>query len=288
MTEAESVAVPAVGTLERWAFDYIISTTLEAKLSPPPLPETAWEESPPSRRALRPGRPPALQPATKKSKTPKGEQLRDPKKRAQLLHGFLHHELQAAELFAWAMLTFVDAPKALRLGWLKIALDECRHMRMYEGELQRLGFTYGDFGVRDWFWERLPACQTAASFLAVMGVGLEGGNLDHGERFTQMLEAVGDQQAAEVQKRIAHEELAHVRFALRWLEKLEVPIEPFEAFVNLIPYPLSPIVLRGPTIAREARVLAGQSERFIDALIRFEDRGSTKALGSLPAKATSP
>ena len=288
MTEAESVAVPAVGTLERWAFDYIISTTLEAKLSPPPLPETAWEASPPSRRALRPGRPPALQPATKKSKTPKGEQLRDPKKRAQLLHGFLHHELQAAELFAWAMLTFVDAPKALRLGWLKIALDECRHMRMYEGELQRLGFTYGDFGVRAWFWERIPACETAASFLAVMGVGLEGGNLDHGERFTQMLEAVGDQQAAEVQKRIAHEELAHVRFALRWLEKLEVPIEPFEAFVNLIPYPLSPIVLRGPTIAREARVLAGQSERFIDALIRFEDRGSTKALGCLPAKATSP
>ena len=111
-----------------------------------------------------------------------------------------------------------------------------------------------------------------------MGVGLEGGNLDHGERFTQMLEAVGDTEAAEVQKRIAHEELAHVRFALRWLEKLEVPIEPFEAFVDLIPYPLSPIVLRGPTIAREARVLAGQSEPFIDALIRFEDRGTKKAI----------
>ena len=149
--QSEGGAQPPLGTLERWAFDYITSTTLEAKLSPPPLPETAWEERPRSRRALRPGRPASLQPATKKSKTPKGEQLRDPKKRAQLLHGFLHHELQAAELFAWAMLTFVDAPRALRLGWLKIALDECRHMRMYEGELQRLGFTYGDFGVRDWF-----------------------------------------------------------------------------------------------------------------------------------------
>jgi uncharacterized ferritin-like protein (DUF455 family) len=263
---------PPEGTFERWAWDYVVTTELAHKLAPPSLPaasadeDGAWEPDVRSRRALRPGRPASLVSAPKKPKTPTGNALRDPHKRAQLLHVFLHHELQAAELFAWASLTFVDAPRALRLGWLKLALDEARHMRLYAGELARLGHGFGDFPVRDWFWERVPACESALSFLALVGVGFEGGNLDHGARFAEMLEAAGDTQAAAVERRVAEEEIAHVRFAVRWIARLGGALEPFDAFRALLPPPLSPIVLRGTPIAREARREAGLSDAFVDTL----------------------
>lgn len=266
------LAPPPEGTFERWAWDYVVATDLAHKLAPPPLPassadeEVAWEPNACSRRALRPGRPTSLIAASRKPKTPTGGALRDPHKRAQLLHVFLHHELQAAELFAWACLTFVEAPRALRLGWLKLALDEARHMRLYADELARLGHAFGDFPVRDWFWERVPACESALSFLALVGVGFEGGNLDHGARFADMLEEAGDPQAAAVERRVAEEEIAHVRFAVRWIARLGGVLEPFDAFRALLPPPLSPLVLRGAPIAREARLEAELPAAFVDAL----------------------
>ncbi len=267
------VPLPPPGTVERWAYDYLATSDLGTKIAPPPLPrvsdEAAWEPSPPSRRALRPGRPSTLVLAAKKPKTPTGGALRDPHKRAQLLHVFLHHELQAAELFAWAMLTFVEAPRALRLGWLKLALDEARHMRLYETEIVRLGHRFGDFPVRDWFWERVPACASPASFLALVGLGLEGGNLDHGARFAAMLDEAGDPASAAVERQVAAEEIAHVRFALRWLRELGVPVETLDALRALLPPPLSPVVLRGLPIARAARLEAGLSAQLVDELEAF-------------------
>lgn len=266
---------PPPGTLERWAFDYVVSDSLAHKLSPPPLPrgdlEASWESGAPSRRALRPGRPREMVLADKKPKTPTGQQLRDPIKRALLLHVFLHHELQAAELFAWAMLTWVEVPRALRLGWLKLAVDEARHMRLYARELERLGRRFGDFPVRDWFWERVPACESASSFLALVGVGFEGGNLDHGARFAQMLEEVGDHEAAAVERQVAHEEIAHVRFATQWLEKLGSPLATLDDLRVLLPPPLSPLVLRGKPLARAARLAAGMPAGLVDELEQSDE-----------------
>lgn len=266
---------PPSGTLERWAFDYVVSESLAHKLSPPPLPrgdlEASWEPQPPSRRALRPGRPREIVLADKKPKTPTGHQLRDPIKRALLLHVFLHHELQAAELFAWAMLTWIEAPRALRLGWLKLAVDEARHMRLYARELERLGKRFGDFPVRDWFWERVPACETPSSFLALVGVGFEGGNLDHGARFAQMLDEVGDHEAAAVERQVADEEIAHVRFATQWLEKLGTRLETLDDLRVLLPPPLSPLVLRGKPLARAARLAAGMPAGLVDELEQSDE-----------------
>ena len=81
--------------------------------------------------------------------------------------------IQAAELMAWAILAYPDTPLAFRDGLLKIALDEVRHMRLYRAHIERLGYRVGDFAVRDWFWMRVPTCPDPASFVAVMGLGLE-------------------------------------------------------------------------------------------------------------------
>ena len=78
-------------------------------------------------------------------------------------------------------------------------------MQMYREYLADLGTQFGDHPVRDWFWERVPDASSAAHFVATMGMGFEGGNLDHALRFVGLLHAVGDQQGAALQETIYEE-----------------------------------------------------------------------------------
>ena len=53
--------VPEAGTVERWAWDYVSTTNLDAKLAPEPPPSPRrWEEGAPARRLEAPGRPQEL------------------------------------------------------------------------------------------------------------------------------------------------------------------------------------------------------------------------------------
>lgn len=260
---------PETGTVERWAWDYILSTTLEHKLAPPPVPER-WEEHPPVRRLTAPGRPPELRVVSRAEKT---RGLKAPLGRARALHTFFHHELQAAELMAWAVLAFADAPRDFRQGLLRIALDEVRHMRMYEQQIVRLGHRVGEFPVRDWFWSRVPSCPDPASFVAVMGLGLESANLDHSAEFAARFRAAGDEEGARVQELVGREELAHVRFGVRWFQHFTGGLD-FDTWCRSLPAPLSPLLMRGDPMQREARLRAGQTDAFLDQLARFRARES--------------
>jgi len=213
-----SATYPA-GTVERWAWEYVSTTDLDHKRAPPPPPRDFAVGAAPLRIAA-PGRPAALRVTLRAPKSPGPEAIRAPERRAALIHTFLHHELQAAELMCWALLAFPDTPEAFRLGLLGVARDEIRHMALYEEQLAALGFAYGAFPVRDWFWERVPRVQTALGFVATFGMGLEGANLDHTARFADRFRAIGDEAGAAVQERIGAEEVPHVRFALHWFARL--------------------------------------------------------------------
>jgi uncharacterized ferritin-like protein (DUF455 family) len=252
---------PEVGTVERWAWDYVLATTLDAKLSPDAVP-SRWEEAAPVRRLEAPGRPPELRIVTKAAKT---RGLRSEHGRARALHTFLHHELQAAELMAWAVLAYPEAPQEFRAGLVRIALDEIRHMHLYANEIVRLGHRVGDFTVRDWFWERIPSCPDPASFVAAMGLGFESANLEHTASYAARFRDAGDEEGARVQEIIGREEIAHVRFGARWFELFRGDLD-FESWRAALPPPLSPLLMRGRPLHREARRRAGQPERFLDEL----------------------
>jgi uncharacterized ferritin-like protein (DUF455 family) len=262
--------VPPPGTVERWAWDYVLAIDLEHKLRPPPVP-ARWETAPPPRRLRAPGRPAALRVSRRAAKSPGPEALRVPARRAQLVHTFLHHELQAAELMAWAVLAFPETPPAFRRGLLRIAGDEQRHMDLYAGLLGSLGHHYGELPVRDWFWERVPCVASPAGFVATMGMGLEGGNLDHAARFAARFRAIGDDKAAAIQERVCAEEVPHVRFAIRWFRRFTERFE-VDAWARHLPPPLSPLVMRGDPINRRDRIRAGFPEGFLDALARWTPR----------------
>ncbi|MDF2696797.1 MAG: hypothetical protein K0S65_5180 [Labilithrix sp.] len=252
---------PETGTRERWAWDYVLATSLAVKLAPEP-PPPVWESGAPVRRLDTPGRPPELRITERADKT---RGLGAPSGRARALHTFLHHELQAAELMAWAILAFPDTPVEFRDGLLRIALDEIRHMRLYAEQIERLGHRVGDFPVRDWFWTRVPTCADPASFVAVMGLGLESANLEHTTTFAARFREAGDEEGARVQEVVGLEEIAHVRFGVRWFEHFTGGLE-FEAWRRALPAPLTPLLMRGRPLRRDARRRAGQSDRFLDEL----------------------
>lgn len=181
------------------------------------------------------------------------------------MHTFFHHELQAAELMAWAVLAYPQAPAEFRQGLVRIALDEIRHMVMYASEVVRLGYAIGDFVVRDWFWERVPACPDPAAFVAVMGLGVESANLEHTATYAARFREAGDEVGARVQEQVGLEEIAHVRFGARWFQSFTGGLD-FVTWRNALPPPLSPMLMRGRPLRRDARAKAGQPESFLDEL----------------------
>ena len=254
-------------TVEAWARDYITSTDLATKLAPPPLPKE-WEEAPSALRISEPGRPSLLVAAVRDRKTPSVGALASPERRAELVHTFFHHELQAAELMAWALLAFPETPRPFRMGLLKILQDEVRHMALYREYMLALGFDVGAFPVRDWFWKRVPNCLTATHFVALMGIGFEGANLDHTQRFADRFRAAGDPLGAELQERIGEEEIPHVRFAVSWFRKW-TDDDSFAAWMGQLVPPLTPTVMRGDPLNRASRLRSGMSEGFVDDLARW-------------------
>lgn len=257
------VSVPA-HSVEEWAERYILTTDLTAKLEPPAPPKLFRHDAAPL-RIVAPGRPPELRAARRGERTPKQEALETPHYRARTLHAFLHHELQAAELMCWAILAFSDAELEFRRGLLAICLDEIRHMALYAEHIRTLGCQVGDFGIRDWFWKRVPNCQSKLEFVAVMGMGLEAANLEYAPDFATRFRLAGDEVGAQIQERIAAEEVAHVGFATRWFTRWTGGCD-FEAWSKLLPAPLSPWVMHGTPIATDARRRAGMSDDFLQAL----------------------
>lgn len=272
--------LPPEATVERWAWDYVVADGWSAKLEPPPIPEH-WETDPPVRRIDRPGRGPGFVVTLHGEKSSGKSRLRSEERRARLMHAFMHHELQAAELMAWAVLAFPAMPRSFKRGLLKIVADEIAHMHLYRGWLAKRGVAPGDLPVRDWFWERVPTATDARAFVATIGVGLEGGNLDHAARFAARFRDAGDGEAAAIEEQVGREEIPHVRFALHWFRVLDAEArglaapdhaapaddDVFERWRAALPAPLSPLLMRGDPIAREARARAGMGAAFVDALV---------------------
>ena len=257
--------LPPSGTVERWCFDLVTGTALAHKCAPDEPPH-AWEPDPPVRRLAAPGRPRELAVVARSPSAPRPGALARPAERARLLHTFVHHELQAAELFAWAVLAFPRTPQAFRAGLLRLCREELAHLGLYLAHMRALGVEFGAHPVRDWFWTRVPLATDAAAFVALQGLGLEGANLDHCPRFAAQFRAAGDEAGARILERVQQDEIGHVAFAARWFAELSGAPLTYDAWRAALPPPLTPALLRGRPLAAEARRRAGLDEPFLARL----------------------
>lgn len=261
-------------SVEAWCATWIAETSAERKLAPGPLPQD-FESGGGPRAPERPGRPATWRVVQRAERPPRG--LSQPAARAKLLHVLAHHELQAAELFAWALLAFPKAPEAFRRGLLRLCGDELRHLSLLVRRIEALGSSFGAHPVRDWFWERVPSCTEPASFVALLGLGLEGANLEHAERLAGRLRAAGDQESAALLEVIERDEVTHVAFAVRWFERLTGSPLDYDGWRTALPKPLTPAILKGEPLNRGARLRAGLDEAFLERLAAEPRAGGPKA-----------
>jgi len=252
--------------LRAYAAGVIEATTLEGKLAPPPANLTDGEPGIPVRYA-EPVRPPGLEIVPGGHvKVPPPEGLSDPAQRTRILHALANHELQAAELFAWAVLAFPDAPKPFRRGLIAILEDEQRHCRLYLARLAELGGVFGDEPVSGLFWKRAPELDTPLAFVCTLGLTYENANLDFSLEHVAAARAAGDEATARVLEEVHDDEVRHLAFAWRWMRHWKAADVPdWDAFVAGGP-PHAAERARGATFDRAGREAAGLDAGFIDRL----------------------
>jgi uncharacterized ferritin-like protein (DUF455 family) len=255
-------------TLRASCLRVLTSGELEAKLAP--LAAAAWT---PEERALgpvrvaRPARGAALAMGAGAAPLPRPDALRDAAARALALARFAHHELQAAELFAAALLRWPELPAPLVRALAGILEDEQRHARLYLERLASLGTRFADFAPHsDYFWKHAAALLdgTPAAFFAAMGLTLEQANLDFSGIYREAFAAAGDAESAQVCARVHADEIGHVALAARALRELGVPgTGDTQRFEAAVPFPFSAARAKARRFDAEARRAAGLDEKFI-------------------------
>jgi uncharacterized ferritin-like protein (DUF455 family) len=182
-----------------------------------------------------------------------------------------NHELQAAELFAWALLAFPQAPKEFRQGLWEILQDEQRHTRMYLARLVANGGTFGDYPVNGYFWGKMESVSSPLEFVCAMSLTFENANLDHTIDMAAAAREGGDPKTAAVIDRVHRDEIRHVHFGWRWLGHFKAPEQSmWDAFQESLAWPLRPVKARGKVFYPEGRQAAGLDPEFIRLLAASE------------------
>ena len=253
--------------VREYALNILEAQSLEEKLAKPS--STLADERPgPERRVERPVRPANLQiRSVAQAKVPDIGGMHDPKQRPRIVHAFANHELQAVELFAWALLAFPDTPRDFRDGLLRILREEQLHCRLYIDRLKALGNDLGDFPVSGYFWNKAVDIQTPAQFVCAMSLTFENANLDHTIDYAEAARGVGDLETMVLLERVHKDEIGHVRFGWHWLQRFKkAESSTSEAYLENIAWPLRPALAKGRVFHPGPRKSAGLDAEFVSLL----------------------
>ena len=250
-------------TARDYAEQLVRATTLEGKLVPPPA-DLALEDTGPPLRIAAPGRPASLAIVpVKRGIVPPVAGMHDPAQRARILHALANHELQAIELFAWALLAYPDAP-------LRSAAASSRSLPTNSATSpstpiasRAFGTSFGDHPVTGHFWNKLDHLASPLHFVCAMGLTFENANLDFANDYAVAARACGDTKTAAALDQVHTDEIAHVHFAYAWLRRLAPDTDPWTAYLAHVRPPLGPRRARGPRFDADARRRAGFSPEFI-------------------------
>jgi uncharacterized ferritin-like protein (DUF455 family) len=249
----------------------VLTTDLAEKLAPAPAQLAVDAAAGEPEWLPGPGRPAGLEIRRgREVSVPPIEGMRDRDQRARILHALANHELQAAELFAWALCGFADAPRGFRVGLWKILGDEQRHARAYFARAEALGRGPFDCPVTGHFWNYRARLATPLHFVCNMGLTFENANLDLASAYAAAARAAGDPETAAILDEVAADEVEHVRFAATWAAKLAPDAPLLDVYQRTVEFPLGLARARGVELDTAARARAGLPPEFVEALAAAE------------------
>ena len=262
--------------LREWATRVFSADTLEEKLLRPPCGFKELTDNNPGRAIswTKPPRPSHLQiaPKKKRKRIPHPSSLNRKDMRIRCLHAFANHELMALELMAWALLAFPDAPPKFRKGLAKVLMDEQEHFELYAERIKDMGAQFGDVPLNDHFWRAADTITDPLDWVCTMHLTFEQANLDHAPYFGELFAKVGDQESADLMKRIFIDEIQHVRFGSKWLKEMKPEEQSlFHAYSAHCSPQNGPFRAKGPGFQKEAREKAGLDLDFISSLQAWEN-----------------
>jgi uncharacterized ferritin-like protein (DUF455 family) len=252
--------------LRDWATRILTADTLEEKLLCPaeltdlqPGPPLLFDE---------PTRPASMKfnKRSKEEKLPPFQHHGSAENRAICLHRFAGHELLAVEIMAHALTAFPDAPPAFRKGIAHTLKEEQGHVRLYLNRMQELGLQFGNLPLYKHFWNHVPHLTSPIRYVSVMSLTFEMANLDFAPMYGKSFSHFGDQQSAALMAQILKDEINHVSFGFRWLQKFKGELDSWDAWTQAQGPKLNPQRAKGFVLMEDNRRAAGIPEIWIERL----------------------
>ena len=144
----------------------------------------------------------------------------DERARLEMVHRHMTNEITSLDIAADCLAAFPDAPWDLRLELARQCWDEARHVSVLHRRLLELGGRKGEFPISVFEWNVTCALPTLPGRLATQNRTLEAGAMDVVAGLVRGVRDAQDTDTAEVLDGILADEVQHVRFANRWIERL--------------------------------------------------------------------
>lgn len=143
-----------------------------------------------------------------------------PEARRELVHRHMSNEITSLDIAAQCLAEYPEAPWELRLELARQCWDESRHVSVLFRRLRELGGHKGEFPISVFEWNVTCALPTLAGRLASQNRTLEAGAMDVVAGLVRGVREADDPQTADVLDGILADEVQHVRFANRWIQRL--------------------------------------------------------------------
>lgn len=245
--------------------------SLEDKLIDTPLDWTPYEFFSLPQRPSRSGR---LNFSDEKFSFPKGRSLHEREKKAMAIHSFANHELLAIEMMASAILIYPHHDEEsirFKKGILGALKDEQKHLSLYIGRLNQLGFEFGDFPLNDFFWRQMDKLKTPSQYLSVMALTFEAANLDFAQYYAKLFKELGDDETAAILNTVLEDEISHVSFGAHWMKRWRLDQDLWKYYCDSLPWPMTPARSRGIGFDPRLHLKAMGDEDFVKSLIDYDD-----------------
>lgn len=208
-------------------------------------------------------------------KFPKAQRLNETDKKAMALHSFANHELLAIEMMASALLIYphkTEEDIRFKRGILTALKEEQKHLGLYIGRLNELGYQFGDFPLNDFFWRQMDKLKTPAQYAAVMALTFEAANLDFAQYYAKIFRDHGDEKTASIMDIVLEDEIGHVAFGCHWMKKWREDKSLWDYYMASLPWPLTPARSKGIGFDPKIHMKAMNDDAFVDSLVHYDDQ----------------